>query len=138
MEIRIAVATKPKETALTELSKLLLLLLVQCCCWSSLCTFSGAPIGLHPLSTTCFSVPSTITITVPFLFFSFPLLPFFSYHNNSPLSSTTTINNTRTTSSSSCEENRTEQLCFVNKNRTTLVAIKYYDIVQKQVEIYHY
>lgn len=32
MEIRIAVATKPKETALTELSKLLLLLLVQCCC----------------------------------------------------------------------------------------------------------
>lgn len=45
MEMRMAVATKPKETAFTELSKLLL----QCWSYSSLCTFSGAPIGGHPL-----------------------------------------------------------------------------------------
>lgn len=42
MEMRMAVATKPKETALTELSKL-----VQC---SSLWTLSGAWIGGHPLA----------------------------------------------------------------------------------------
>ncbi|QHN97807.1 uncharacterized protein DS421_18g630570 [Arachis hypogaea] len=44
MEMRMAVATKPKETALTELSKLVK--------WESsmLCTFTfiGDPIGAHP------------------------------------------------------------------------------------------
>lgn len=40
MEMRMAVATKPKETAFTELSKLL-----QC---SSLGTVRGASMGAHP------------------------------------------------------------------------------------------
>lgn len=48
MEMRIAVATNPKETALTELSKL-----VQC---SSLWRSNGAPVGGHSLLWSCTAI----------------------------------------------------------------------------------
>ena len=63
IEIRMAVATKPKETAFTELSKLL-----QCWSYSSLCTFSGAPIGGHPLLMLCsLTILALLNSALPFL-----------------------------------------------------------------------
>lgn len=64
MEIRIAVATKPKETALTELSKL-----VQC---SSLWTLSGASIGGHPFALAW--SPTTILVPMKLLLSSDAML----------------------------------------------------------------